>query len=66
MGIQSKLNKQNKENVISNSVTNRTFDYSKGGISLNFTLRIDIKKDLNSFLELLKVAIVEVEAEINK
>ncbi len=44
----------------------KQFSYTKGKCSLNFTLRIDIKTELKDFLEILKVAVGEVEAELNK
>lgn len=53
------FNKVKKENI-----TNKTFSYSKGKVSLNFTLRTDIKTDLKDFLEILKVAQDEVADEL--
>lgn len=53
------FNKIKKQNT-----TNKTFSFSKGNTSLNFSLRTDIKTDLKDFLELLKVAQEEVENEI--
>ncbi len=49
-----------------NHVTNRTFSYSKGDVSLNFTLRIDIKDQLKDFKELLEKAVEEVSEEIER
>lgn len=49
-----------------NHSTNRNFEYSKGDVSLKFSLRTDTKNQLKDFLEILKVAIKEVEEEINK
>ena len=56
-----------KFNVIkNNSTTSKNFSFSKGVVSLNFTLRNDVKTELKDFLELLKVAQVEVTNELNK
>lgn len=41
------------------------FTYTKDKIQLDFRLRIDIDKELKSFLELLKSAVAEVEEDIN-
>ncbi len=46
--------------------TNRTFSYSKGDTTLNFTLRIDIKDQLKDFKELLEMAVEEISEEIGK
>jgi hypothetical protein len=56
----------NKKALVSNSSTNRNFSYSKGKVSLAFTLRTDIKDELKIFKELLEVAILEVKEEIEK
>jgi hypothetical protein len=53
-----------KETIKQNSIESKTFNNSKGNISLNFTLRVDIKGELVSFLELLKEAQRLVEEEI--
>lgn len=50
--------------VKTENVTNKTFSYSKGKVTLNFTLRTDVKGELKDFLELLKVAQKEIETEI--
>ncbi len=55
-----------KNPIKSEQVINKTFNFSKGVISLNFTLRIDTKDQLKDFLELLKEAVSQVEVEINK
>ena len=49
-----------------NNTTSKNFSYSKGRVSLNFSLRTDIKQELKDFIELLKVAQEEVNKEINK
>lgn len=50
--------------VKTDNKTTKNFSYTKGKVSLNFTLRIDIKNELKDFLELLKVAQKEVESEL--
>lgn len=57
---------KNKKIVETNNTTNKSFSYKKGGVTLNFTLRNDIKTELKDFLELLKVAQIDVEEEIKK
>jgi hypothetical protein len=47
-------------------IKNRTFSYSKGKVNLSFTLRTDTKDELKVFLELLEVAVLEVQEEIEK
>ena len=44
----------------------KEFAYTKGKCRLSFVLRIDTKDELKDFLELLKVAVVEVEEELKK
>ena len=53
-----------KDKLQNNSTTQKNFAYQKGNVSLNFNLRTDIKQELKDFLELLKVAVLEVEKEI--
>ena len=60
------FNKIKKTTVQNNSTTSKNFSYTKGNVSLSFNLRTDIKQDLKDFSELLKVAILEVDNEINK
>ena len=50
--------------IKNNSTTSKNFSYSKGAVSLNFTLRNDVKTELKDFSELLKVAQEEVNKEI--
>lgn len=42
----------------------RVFSYSKGDVSLTFTLRTDINIQLKDFLELLESAVVDVKEEL--
>lgn len=50
--------------VKQNNTVNKNFNYSKGKCSLRFSLRTDIKSELRDFLELLKVAQIDIEKEI--
>ena len=52
--------------VKTNNTIQKNFSYSKGRVSLNFSLRTDIKQELKDFIELLKIAQEEVNKEINK
>jgi len=52
--------------VKTNNTIQKNFSYSKSNISLNFSLRTDIKQELKYFIELLKIAQEEVIKEINK
>ena len=49
-----------------NSTTSKNFSYQKGAVTLSFNLRTDIKTQLNDFKEILEVAILEVNKEIEK
>lgn len=55
-----------KKILKTNNTINKNFSYSLGKVSLNFSLRTDIKQDLKDFAELLKVATLEVNEEIEK
>ena len=57
---------KSKEIPTRNLETKRFFDYSKGNINLNFSLRIDVKKDLHTFRELLEQAIKDVDETLNQ
>lgn len=53
-----------KKILQTNNTTSKNFSYSKGDVSLNFSLRTDIKQQLKDFLEILKVAIKDVEEQL--
>jgi len=55
-----------KSIVQDKSTSTKNFFYEKNGITLDFKLRTDIKTQLKDFKELLSVAILEVDNEINK
>lgn len=48
------------------TISSKKFVYSKDGCNLEFTLNIDVKKEIKDFLEILKVAVIDVEEELNK
>lgn len=56
----------NMNKIKTNNTTQKNFSYKKGDVNLSFTLRTDIKTELKDFVEILKVAIKEVEEEIKK
>lgn len=56
---------QKKVQVKREHVQNRTFKYTKNDVTLDFSLRTDIKQQLKDFKECLEAALVDVEAEIN-
>ena len=56
----------NKKILIRNHKNIRNFSYKKGNVSLNFSLRTDIKGDLKDFQECLEAALEEVKDELKK
>jgi len=60
----------NKNKIKKQSMTNKTFSYSREAsktgreLSLDFTLNIEDKNEIKNFLEMLKVAQEEVEKEL--
>ena len=44
----------------------KTFSYQLEGVSINFTLRTDIKKELKAGIEILKKAIEDFNQELAK
>lgn len=60
--------KQDPNKIISSGKAAREFAYTKGNISLSFTLRIDKadnQHELRTFLELLKRATLDVGEQIS-
>lgn len=58
---------KNKKGVVSREFTqSRQFAYQKGGVSLSFSLRTDIKQEMKDFVECLEAAITDVKEEIAK
>jgi hypothetical protein len=57
--------KKNQNAITANSQITRSWQYSRGNVSLNFSLRIDEAKDLQDFLELLRTAAASVEEQLS-
>lgn len=57
---------KSKNTLVSDFVDRKTFDYKMGICNLNFQLRTDIKQELKDFVEILKKALVDVQAELDK
>ena len=55
---------EKKEEAIRQIATKREFVYTKNGTNLSFTLFPDNKDQMQSFLELLKLAAEDVEASL--
>lgn len=56
----------NKNILQSTNTESKTWNHTKGNVQLNFTLRVDIKEEMKAFVELLKTAQANVEAELQK
>lgn len=52
--------------ISKDSTQQRTFDYKLGKVTLNFSLRVDIKSELSDFRRLLLEALKDVEEELTK
>lgn len=57
---------KNKAFVEANHTQSKSFSYKKGGVTLSFSLRVDIKQEMKDFVELLERAVVEVGEEFAK
>lgn len=55
-----------KKQIIENHTENKTFNYQKDKVSLVFTLRTDVKKELKNFKDLLEKAIVDIDKELER
>lgn len=55
-----------EKKVTGASTLARTFTYSLNGVQLNFTLRVDVKDELDAFAQLLETALADVREEIAK
>jgi hypothetical protein len=58
------MSKKTKKAVTQDLVRNQIFTFRKANVALSFTLRVDIKQELEDFLELLETATVQVKKEI--
>jgi len=56
----------NKKIITSSNTESKDWNFAKGNVQLNFKLRVDIKEEMKSFVELLKTAQASVEAELQK
>lgn len=56
----------NKKLLTKNHIESKSFNFNKGSVNLSFTLRIDIKSELQDFKELLDQAVIDVNKEIYK
>lgn len=50
----------------SNNSVSKNFSYELDGVALNVTLRIDVKKDLKAWLQILERCKADVEEELKK
>ena len=66
MGNQKKKNRKEKKYLVSSTSDSRKFLYTKSGIVLSFTLRIDINSELEIFKELLERASEDVTEVLGK
>ena len=58
--------KKSLDQVVSTSTKSKTFNFQKGNVRLEFSLRVDIKSELKDFSALLEVAKKEVDEELLK
>jgi len=45
---------------------NKTFSYAVGDITLSFTLRVDVKDELEDFKRMMEVAMADIDEELAK
>lgn len=66
--IKPKRNKKYvpKQVIQSSTIQRKTFDYKLGGVNLNFSLRIDIKTELQEFKNCMLKAIEDIDVELEK
>lgn len=60
------MNPKNNEAIDRNLITKKTFSYRKGDVSINFTLRIDMRTELENAREILVEAINDFDDELIK
>lgn len=53
-----------KKSITTNNTVQKNFSYSKGAVSLKFSLRVDVKTELKDFAEILKVALKDVSEDL--
>ena len=52
--------------IVEGHATRKEFLYTKNGVTLRFTLRLDIDTELKAFKELMEKAIVDIDTELDK
>lgn len=57
---------KNKGIITTNHVDRREFDYTLGGVNLNFKLRTDVKSELQAFKTLMELGIRDIEKELDR
>ena len=57
---------KNDKILKTDAVTKKTFSYTLEGININFTLRVDVKKELKAAKDILIQAIKDFDEEIKK
>jgi len=56
--------KNNKPVLQAKTIQRKEFDYTLGGVNLNFKLRTDVKVELKAFKELMERGIEDINAEL--
>lgn len=57
---------QNNKILVRNPITQKTFSYTRGQVSMNFTLRTDIKEELVAGLEISEALVKDIKEELAK
>jgi len=57
-------NEDQKKIIVKGSSLKREFSYAKGTVTLNFTLRIDVKQELKDFKDLLLEGVKDIDTQI--
>lgn len=50
--------------LVSNHLTTKTFQYSKGAVTIKISLRNDIKQELKDGLEILEAIVKDIKEEL--
>lgn len=54
----------NNKDVVVQNVDRRHFNYQKGNVQLSFSLRTDIKGEIKGFIELMELALPDLQATL--
>lgn len=57
---------KNQKPVTSERIERATFTYAQGNTKLEFTLRVDIKKELEDFKQCLEAALQDINNQLEK